>query len=101
MKQSNVRLTETFLGDMLDIMFYILEKSGNPNVSRRFYNEVLSVIDDRSFSADSYESYHPYPGSPEYRRIYFGNYTIFYVIVDNWMDVRRILWSGVEDSKKL
>lgn len=101
MKQFNVRLTETFLGDILDIMLYILDKSGNPDVARRFYNEALSAIDDRSFGADSYESYHPYPGSPEYSRIYFGNYTIFYVIVDGCMDVRRILWSGVEDSKKL
>lgn len=101
MKQFKVRLTETFLGDMLDIMLYILEKSGSSDVSRRFYNEVLSTIDDQSFGADSYEAYHPYPGSPKYRRIYFGNYIIFYVIEDNWMDVRRILWSGVEDSKKL
>ena len=32
MKQFKVRLTETFLGDMLDIMFYILEKSGSSDV---------------------------------------------------------------------
>jgi hypothetical protein len=31
MKQFNVCLTETFLGDMLDIMLYILEKSGVEN----------------------------------------------------------------------
>ena len=31
MKHFNVRLTETFLGDMLDIMLYVLEKSGVEN----------------------------------------------------------------------
>lgn len=101
MKQFSVSFADTFLWDMIDINLYILEKSGNPDVSRRFYNDVLSAIDKRSFGADSYESYHPYPGSPEYRRIYFGQYTIFYIIDDDCMDVRRILWSGVEASFRL
>ena len=101
MKQFSVSLADTFLWDMIDITLYILEKSGRKDIPRRFYNDVLSAIDDRSFGADSYEPYYPYPGSPEYRRLYFGHYTIFYVLVDDCMDVRRILWSGAEASKKL
>ena len=101
MKTYNVRLGETFLWDMIDITLYILEKSGSAEIPRRFYNEVLAAINERAFGADSYEPYHPYDESPEYRRIYFGNYTVFYVIDGDNMDVRRILWSGVEDSDKL
>lgn len=101
MKKYNVRLADTFMWDMIDITLYILEKTGSHDVSRRFYNEVLSAIENRSFGADIYESYYPYPGSPEYRRLYFGHYTIFYVIDEDYLDVRRILWSGVETSKKL
>ena len=97
MKTFNVRLSQTFLWDMMDITLYILEQSKSIEIPRRFYNDVLSSIAERSFGADSYESYCPYEGSPEYRRIYFGNYTIYYVIVGNDMDVRRILWSGTDD----
>ena len=101
MKRFNVRLAETFLWDMTDITLYILEQSESTEIPRRFYNDVLNEIEKRAFGADSYESYYPYEGSPEYRRIYFGNYTIFYVIDGNDMDVRRILWSGADDSDKL
>ena len=73
---------------MIDIAQYILEKSVSAEIPRRFYNAV-------------YESYYPYDGSPEYRRIYFGNYTVFYVIDGDDMDVRRILWSGADDLDKL
>lgn len=101
MKTFNVRHSETFLWDMIDITLYILEESCDPDVPRKFYNDALAVIEDRAFGADSYEPYYPYDGSPEYRRIYFGNYTIFYVVDGDDMDVRRILWSGVDNSEKL
>lgn len=101
MKRFNVRIAETFLWDMIDITSFILEESRNPYISRKFYNDVLSAIDERAFGADSYESCHPYEGSPVYRRLYFGNYTIFYVIDNDDMDVRRILWSGADDPSKL
>ena len=101
MKLFSVRLAATFLLDLTDITLYILGKTCSSDISRRFYQDVLSAINDRAFGADSYESYHPYPGSPEYRRLYFGHYTIFYVIDGIYMDVRRILWSGADDSNKL
>ena len=101
MRKYNVRFSETFLRDMIDITLYILEKSESIGTPVRFYNDVLAFIGNRAFGADCYESYYPYKGSPEYRRLYFGNYTIFYVIDGDYMDIRRILWSGVEDTKKL
>ena len=101
MKTFKVRLAETFLWDMTDITLYILEQSASIEIPRRFYDDVLASIEERAFGADSYEPYYPYEGSPEYRRLYFGNYTVFYVIDGDDMDVRRILWSGAEDSDKL
>lgn len=86
---------------MIDIIQYILEKTNSTEIPRKFYNEVLAAIEGRAFGADSYEPFFPYEGSPEYRRLYFGNYTIFYVIDKNAMEVRRILWSGADESAKL
>ena len=101
MRSFNVRLAETFLWDMTDITLFILEQSESTEIPRRFYYDVLAAIEERAFGADSYESFHPYEGSPEYRRIYFGNYTVFYVIDGDNMDVRRILWSGTDNTDKL
>jgi len=101
MKKYNVRLAETFLCDMIDITLHILEASESAVIPRQFYNDVLDSIENRAFGADIYESYFPYEGSPEYKRLYFGNYTVFYVIDGEDMDVRRILWSGADDQEKL
>ena len=87
MKRFNVRYAETFLWDMIDITLYLLDKTESlldktesGAVSKRFYDNTLQFIEERSFGADSYEPYYPYDDSPVYRRLYCGNYTIFYVI---------------------
>ena len=101
MKRFNVRYAETFLWDMIDITLYLLDKTESVAVSKRFYDKTLQFIEERTFGADSYEPYFPYEGSPEYRRLYYGNYIAFYVIDGDDMDVRRILWSGADDIDKL
>ena len=58
MKTFNVRLAETFLWDMIDITLFILEKSVNTDIPRKFREDVLAAIEERSFGADSYESYY-------------------------------------------
>jgi len=82
-------------------LLYNGEGSLSVAVSKRFYDETLQFIEERSYGADSYEPYYPYEDSPEYRRLYYGNYTIFYVIDGDDMDIRRILWSGADDKDKL
>lgn len=101
MKKYKVSFEEIFLQDLTEICLYIIDKSGSVETARRFYTDVLASIEHRSFAADSYEPFYPYPGSPRYFRLYFGNYTIFYVVENGIMDVRRILWSGAKASTRL
>ena len=96
MRKFEVAYADTFLEDLTAITMYVFEKSGSRDAATRFYNDILETIDNRSFGADCYEKYLPYDGSPEYYRIYFGHYTIFYVFRDGIMDVRRILLSGTD-----
>ena len=84
MKKFDVRYTDNFQSDLTEIVLYILEQSQSIDIARRFY-----------------EKYHPYDGSPEYYRIYFGNYTIYYVIENEMMDVRRMLWSGSDVPERI
>ena len=97
----NVKYSDLFLEDLSAIVLHILNKSGSVETARRFYENVLAQVERRSFGADSYEIFHPYEGAPDYYRIYFGHYTVFYVISDNVMDVRRILWSGRDMARHL
>lgn len=101
MRNFEVKYSETFYRDLNAIVSHIFEQSGSRTIARNFYRNVLSAIDRRSFGADSYEKFQPYEGSPDYYRIYYGHYTVFYVIEDNSMDVRRILWSGMDLEKRL
>ena len=54
MKTFNVCHAETFLWDMIDITLYILEKSCDPDVPRKFYDDVLAAIDGRAYFAGSF-----------------------------------------------
>lgn len=101
MKKYKVLFAETFLEDLTEITLYILEKSGRADTATRFYSDVLEIVEHRSFGADSYEPYSPYEDSPEYYRIYFGHYVIFYVLYDDIMDIRRILLSNMNAQEKL
>ena len=101
MRKCSVSFEETFLLDLTEICLYIMEKSGSVETAQRFYTDVLASIEHRSFAADSYEPFYPYSGSPKYFRLYFGNYTIFYVVENGIMEVRRMLWSGAKTSDKL
>ena len=98
MKKFKVRYGDMFFEDLEMIVRYILEQSGSVETARRFYVNALNCIEKRSFGADSYEVFHPYKNAPDYYRLYFGNYTIFYVIENNAMNVRRILWSGKQET---
>ncbi len=95
MKKFKVKYSELFYEDLGLIVQYILEKSKSVRTARQFYEDVLACIEKRAFGADGYETFKPYIDALDYYRIYCGNYTIFYVINNDVMDVRRVLWSGV------
>lgn len=94
MKTFNVKYSGMFFDDLKAIVQYIFEQSGHTETARLFYENVLDSIEKRAFGADSFEKFQPYAGAPDYYRIYFGHYTIFYVLSEDEMEVRRILWSG-------
>ena len=101
MKKYKIKYSELFYEDLGLIVQYILDKSKSVKIARQFYEDVLVCVEERAFGADSYETFQPYEDAPDYYRIYFGNYTVFYVIADDTMDVRRILWSGMNMPKHL
>lgn len=83
-----------FEDDLNEIVDYIALVLQNPSAAETFVDEVQQAITDRLPFAESFEPYRSakdreYP----YYRISVKNYTIFYVVIGNTMEVRRILYS--------
>ena len=66
----------------------------NRIAAENFYDEVIKEIEKRSENPEGFEKYmSTQKRKNTYYRIYVKNYTIFYVVKGNTMEVRRILYS--------
>ena len=89
-----IKYTDTFTTQFKNILKYIINKLQNKIVAENFYNEVIKKIEKRSEAPESYEKYvSNRKRKNSYYRIYVKNYTIFYVVKDNTMEIRKILYS--------
>ncbi|MCD8332312.1 MAG: type II toxin-antitoxin system RelE/ParE family toxin [Oscillospiraceae bacterium] len=93
-KHYKLRFLPLFEEDLNEIVDYIANRLKNPIAAEALVDDVQRAIQDRLFCAESFETYpsdreHQYP----YYRISVRNYTIFYVVIDDVMEVRRIIYS--------
>lgn len=89
-----LRFLPLFEEDLNEIVDYITHRLKNPIAAEALISDVQTAIRDRLFCAEAFEQYHSakerqYP----YYRISVRNYTIFYVVIDDVMEVRRIIYS--------
>jgi plasmid stabilization system protein ParE len=89
-----LRYLPLFQQDVAETMDHIAIQLKNPIAAHQFMEEVETAIEERLSFPLAYE---PYPSSrkraQKYYRIYVKNYTIFYVVIDDIMEVRRLLYS--------
>ena len=89
-----IKYTETFVNQFKHIMQYFTDKLQNRIAAENFYKEVITEIEKRRENPKSFEIYKSTKQrESDYYRIYVKNYTIFYVVNDNIMEIRRILYS--------
>lgn len=83
-----------FEDDLNEIADYITYRLRNPPAAEHLVDEVERAIEDRLDCAESFE---PYRSSRErkypYYRIQVKNFSIFYVVIGNTMEVRRMIYS--------
>ena len=96
----SLRYTPMFVEDLDEIVDYITCKLHNPNSAMNLVERIEDVILERLNCPLAFESFQSsrkrkYP----YYRIYVDNFTIYYVVIDNIMEVRRILYSGRDSNK--
>lgn len=96
-----LRVKPTFLSDLDKVLLYIAERSGSTDTAMRFLNTINDKIKNRLHFAEAFERFYPYEGSPCYYRIYIGNYTVFYIVSEGVMEIRRLLYSGADNASHL
>ena len=93
-KKYTVRVLPAFVTDMQAIRSYISFELQNPEAARRLVTDVRKAIEARAETPLAFE---PYRSEKErrypYYRILVHNYIILYVVVDDVMEVRRILYN--------
>ena len=89
-----IRYSATYINQFNSILNYLVNTLNNRIAAENFYNEVIRELEVRSYNPTSYEKYISNTKRKNtYYRIYVKNYTIFYTVKDNTMEVRRILYA--------
>ena len=99
-KRYELRFLPLFEEDLNEIVDYITLRLRNPAAANALVDAVEEAINERLTCAEAFEPYHSsrerrYP----YYRIYVKNFIVFYVVIGNVMEVRRILY-GKSNWKK-
>ena len=91
-RRYQLRFLPLFEDDLDKIVDYMVTRLENPCAASRFIDAVEQSVLERTACAEAFEQYHSskerqYP----YYRIYVQQYIIFYVVIDDVMEVRRII----------
>ena len=88
--------------DLIEIIDYIQNNLQNPIAAENTLSKIETAIFERLKAPEAFPIWQsrkkrPYP----YRRINVGNFTVWYVVIDDIMEVRRILYSRRDEEKLL
>ena len=100
-KRYKLRILPLFEDDLNEIADYITYHLKNPSAAERLIDDAEAAIHERLSCAEAFE---PYPSTKQreypYYPIHIRNFKIFYVVIGDTMEVRRILYSR-RNSRKL
>ena len=104
MKNRNyqIKILPLFEQDLSEIADYIAGRLKNPDAANHLVDVVEKAILERSENPDSFEPYHSAKERQHpYYRIYVKNYIVYYVVIDDVMEVRRILYKKRNEKEHL
>ena len=82
----------SYIKDLVKILNYTTYNLQNPRAAEKLLNNINEAIFKRSFNPQSFEKYNRTRNSKYiWYRIYVDNYTIFYTVVGDTMELARIL----------
>ena len=84
-----------FEQDLLETVNYISNVLQNKNAAERLTDDAEKAILKRLDNPLAFETYHSAKKREHpYYRIYVRNYTVFYVVIGNVMEVRRLIYAA-------
>ena len=93
-KQYQLRYLPIFADDLSEAVSYISKVLHNPQAAEKLIDDTERAILERLNAPCAYQ---PYPSAKQrphpYYRINIRNYSVFYVVIDDVMEVRRFLYS--------
>lgn len=93
-KKYTITYLPLFYRDMDKITKYIAQKLKNKVAADNLISEVKQKIEKRAYNPISYEKYSSSTKRKNiYYRLYVKNYIIFYIVKNDIMEVRRILYN--------
>ena len=93
-KKYKVIYLPLFYKDLESIVDYIAYNLSNISAAQNLLNEIQTAIETRAISPTSYEKYYSNRKRKNtYYRINVKNYDIVYVVHNDIMEVRRILYN--------
>ncbi len=99
-KTYKLRYLPLFEQDLASTAAYIADVLKNEGAALRLIDDVETAILKRLHNPLAFQ---PYPSVKRrdhpYYRIYVGNYVVYYVVIDNVMEVRRLIY-GARDTEK-
>jgi len=83
-----------FEQDMAEVRDYIAFELNNPTAALKLINDTEKAIYKRLANPLSFAPYHSVRDRKQpYYRINIRNYSVFYVVIDNVMEVRRFIYA--------
>ena len=93
-KKYKLEYLPLFKQDMANARNYIATELNNPSAALRLINDTEKAIHKRLKNPLGFAPYHSIRDREQpYYRIYVRNYSVFYVVIDNVMEVRRFIYS--------
>ena len=94
MKKYKLSFLPLFEQDLNEIVYYITANLQNPSAAERLVDDIEATVYKRleaplSFAPFRSSKKRPHP----YYRINVRNFSVFYVVIDDTMEVRRVLYS--------
>ena len=102
MKEYKLRYLPIAVEDLNNSIDYILNVLQNPIAADNTLNKIETAILERLPMCESFPLWESTRNRPHpYRRINVGNYTVWYVVIDDIMEVRRIQPSNRDETSFL
>lgn len=89
-----IRYLPLFESDLAEAALYISDVLKNPEAAQKLIDDTEAAILSRSKSPLSFPPFRSAKDREnEYYRINIRNFSVFYIVVDNVMEVRRFIYS--------